>query len=470
MKTQKITLSLFRPWLICVAALTLNQAITVAAAGVDAAGVVKTSVAWSQIGAKAGADYHGEGLAVVPTPEGARLHCVFQRLEAEATPEGLWITSALTNAANDNFRVVAAQLGRHAAGTQWDVYLPQTGTVTVAGQMVCFARPGLAEEYSVSLDGVRQDFVVSARPAGSGELAVRLAVSGAKVDPVIQGAQLVLNGSGRKIAYSRLRATDAIGKELPARIEVSDKSESGLAVIVDDAEAVYPLRIDPTFSDANWTSMNPSIPGTDGPVYAAVVDGSGNLYIGGSFTVVGGIVANGVAKWDGTNWSALGSGINSYVSALAFSGSILYAGGGFTTAGGGAANYIAKWDGTNWSALGSGMNRGVSALAVSGSNLYAGGGFTTAGGGAANYIAKWDGRAWSALSWTNPFGGMPETPALAVSGTNVYAAAHGGGATSWPPGPDYIYIQKWDGNGWSLLGSQFLTRPGRAVSASGFGY
>ena len=56
------------------------------------------------------------------------------------------------------------------------------------------------------------------------------------------------------------------------------------------------------------------------------------------------------------------------------SGSDLYAGGGFTTAGGIAANYIAKWNGSSWSALGSGMNGDcVYALAVSGSDLYAGG-------------------------------------------------------------------------------------------------
>ena len=38
------------------------------------------------------------------------------------------------------------------------------------------------------------------------------------------------------------------------------------------------------------------------------------------------------------------------------SGTNLYAGGGFTTAGGVPANYIAKWDGSAWSALGSGMD------------------------------------------------------------------------------------------------------------------
>src|SRR5439155_26291772 len=113
--------------------------------------------------------------------------------------------------------------------------------------------------------------------------------------------------SGRKVAYSRLRVTDATGKELSARMEViKSNSESrkqkaemaALVVLVNDAEAVYPVRIDPTFSDANWISMG-GIPGADDQVYAAVVDGSGNLFIGGSFTVVGDVIANHIAKWNG---------------------------------------------------------------------------------------------------------------------------------------------------------------------------
>ena len=47
--------------------------------------------------------------------------------------------------------------------------------------------------------------------------------------------------------------------------------------------------------------------------------------------------------------------------------------------GGSSANYVAKWNGSAWSALGSGMNPYVNALAVSGSDLYAGGAFTQGG-------------------------------------------------------------------------------------------
>ncbi len=492
----------------------------------------KTSQAipWSQIGANAGADYQGDGLAVTPTTGGARLRCVFQRLEGEATREGLWLTSTVSNAVNDRFRVTAAEVGRvtpcapftspvtdgaHGV-TRPTMPLPNHGNVSIAGQTVRFTRPGLVEEYTVSVDGVRQDFVVLEKPAGAGELRVGLGVAGARVEPSAHGAILVLPQSGRRIAYSRLKVTDAMGKELPARMEVgragsplpADDGAHGvthptLAVLVKDADAIYPVRIDPTFSDANWISMG-GIPGANGGVSAAVVDGSGNLYIGGSFTVVGDVIANYIAKWNGSSWSPLGSGVNGSVFALAVSGSDLYAvgyftmagtnatksiakwdgsswsalgpgvgteyfhsvralvvsgsdlyvGGGFTTAGGNAATNIAKWDGSSWSALGSGMNHGVYALAVSGSDLYAGGDFTRAGRSPANLIAKWDGSSWSPLgSGISAPLGFPyyggEVSALAVSGNDLYA----GGYFTMAGGSPANHIAKWNGSSWSALGS-----------------
>ena len=519
------------------------------------------AIPWNQIGAKAGADYQGDGLAVTPAGSGARLHCVFQRLDGEATPEGLWLTSTVTNTVSDRFRVTAMAVGRKADDATFNFQatpdavrlgtapapgaavdalvrpcrpgaltgrleragasmqslflpalaptgeprsqdsasgspLPAAGEVSVCGQTVRFSRPGLTEEYSVSLDGVRQDFIVEQAPPRppAGELVVKLAVSGAQVEAAADGARLVLDNSGRKMAYSRLRVTDATGKELPARMEVASDSDvaasrqsaaavenkdggglptrryTRLAVVVNDADAVYPVRIDPTFSDANWVSMG-GLPGANGQVNAAVIDGSGNLYIGGNFTIVGNAIATNIAQWNGSSWSALGSGMDGDVFALAVSGSTLYAGGDFTTAGGSAANYIAQWNGSSWSALGSGVDshcacaggvgrhvvcgrlfhdggrqrgqlhramereqlvgarfgdgRPRGALAVSGGTLYAGGYFTTAGGSAANYIAQWNGSSWSALG----SGMNGAVDALAVSGEHVVCGRrfHDGG-------------------------------------------
>jgi hypothetical protein len=50
---------------------------------------VSTPIPLSELGAKAGVQYQGDGLSVAPTPEGARLRCVFQKLEGQVTPEGL---------------------------------------------------------------------------------------------------------------------------------------------------------------------------------------------------------------------------------------------------------------------------------------------------------------------------------------------------------------------------------------------
>ena len=176
-----------------------------------------------------------------------------------------------------------------------------------------------------------------------------------------------------------------------------------------------------------------------------------SLYAGGSFIAADGVVANGVARWDGatSSWHALGSGIGgtkagiyalacgagrlalrrrllhhgwwsgsqqycplgrydvaspwgSGMEGCAFDACVLalalgpdgslYAGGYFTTAGGVATNKIARWDGTTWHPLGSGMNEFVNSLAPGpDGSLYAGGQFTYAGEVVAQKIARWDG-------------------------------------------------------------------------------
>src|SRR2546428_7716061 len=97
-KLKLVQARMFR--MVCAVALGMGSSCSLAAAAADPADTApaKTSIPWSQIGAKAGAEYQGEGLAVMPTGTGARLRCVFQRLEGEATSEGLWLTSTVTNA------------------------------------------------------------------------------------------------------------------------------------------------------------------------------------------------------------------------------------------------------------------------------------------------------------------------------------------------------------------------------------
>src|SRR6266849_5945865 len=100
---MKTKLKLVPARMFCAVALGTGSVFSLAAAAEDSTdpAPAKTSISWSQIGAKAGADYQGDGLGVDPTAGGARLRCIFQRLEGEATREGLWLTSTDTNGVNE---------------------------------------------------------------------------------------------------------------------------------------------------------------------------------------------------------------------------------------------------------------------------------------------------------------------------------------------------------------------------------
>ena len=202
---------------------------------------------------------------------------------------------------------------------------------------------------------------------------------------------------------------------------------------------------------ANWSAFGSGIEFTE---VIAIAISEGNLYVGGRFNMAGGVSANNIAKWDGTSWSNLGNGLTgcsntpcqTRVNAIAVSGSDVYVGGSFRMAGGVSASAIAKWNGSRWSALGTGISGQVNALALSGSNLYVGGFFNlAAGGGVASNIAVWDGANWSALG----SGVSGAVFALATSGSDLYV----GGGFMRAGGRDASNIAVWDGTRWSAPGS-----------------
>ena len=221
-----------------------------------------------------------------------------------------------------------------------------------------------------------------------------------------------------------------------------------------DARSVAVYNI----STGLWSSLGIGIPGA---VYAFAFIGT-DVYIGGNFLDVGGVTAaDNIVKWSGSAFSVLGAGLNDIVYALAVSGTDIIAGGAFTDAGSvAAADKIAKWNGSAWSALGAGLNNTVYALAVSGTDIIAGGAFTDAGSvAAADKIAKWNGSAWSALG-----AGLNDTVfAIAVSGTTIIA---GGAFTDAGSVAAADKIASWNGSAWSALGAG-LNNDVRAVVISG---
>src|SRR6188472_3490419 len=71
-----------------------------------------TIIPIEKLGAVASKQYQGDGLSIIPTPDGARLRCAFQRLEGLATHEGLWLSSTADNSSGERFRVMAVAVGR----------------------------------------------------------------------------------------------------------------------------------------------------------------------------------------------------------------------------------------------------------------------------------------------------------------------------------------------------------------------
>ncbi len=265
----------------------------------------------------------------------------------------------------------------------------------------------------------------------------------------------------RVTAIATIAGRTCTGSAMPR----SEARPGGLTVgtiVVAPSDACDPQWL-PTFGDP---------PGVNSTVAALAVfdDGSGAgpaLYVGGNFTIAGNTSTKGVARWDGVRWSEVGGGIDgpSYPSVLALlvfddgsgGGPALYAAGKFQTAGGVAASNIAKWDGSSWSPLGSGVGGSVFALAAHSDRqgvppvLYAAGTFTSAGGASANSIARWDGVAWSEVGggvngWATSLAEFAPNPlshpALVVGGLFTMAG-------STPADR----IASWDGSTWSPLGT-----------------
>lgn len=191
-----------------------------------------------------------------------------------------------------------------------------------------------------------------------------------------------------------------------------------------------------------WTSIATA---SDGPVRALrrMTTAAGErLYAGGDFTALAGVAASRIAVWDGAAWAALGSGLVTNIgtpptvtSLLVHddgSGMALYAGGFFYYAGGTLARGIARWNGSTWSAVSSNTSAPIHAMTVhddgSGPALYAYGTFT----GMGTVLARWNGTTWSAVPSVTPMEMLSSVQDS--SGATLYAWSLNTGLYRWRQG------------------------------------
>lgn len=193
---------------------------------------------------------------------------------------------------------------------------------------------------------------------------------------------------------------------------------------------------------AQWTPIGSSF---DGEVLTIAVRGT-EIFAGGEFSHSGNLVVNRIARWDGSRWGSMGGASDAVRSIVVWKNEAYAAGGSHLN--NVLVNGVGRWDGTTWHSLGGGVSGDMSSvftLAAGEDALYAGGRFLAAGGVTVNRIAKWDGTSWSALG-----PGLSQHPfTIAVDGELVYAA----GVFNVAGGVTVNGVAMWDGTEWHALGS-----------------
>ena len=197
-------------------------------------------------------------------------------------------------------------------------------------------------------------------------------------------------------------------------------------------------------SDGSVTSWNPNVVSSsgrdEGVKSLAVVDNT--LYVGGSFSSVGGLARNDIAaikisdgsvtSWNPGKGNSFGSGSRISVNSIAISGSTVYVGGDFSRMGVNESprvNLAAvnMSDGTVTSfrsLLDASSFYSVRSLALAGDTLYVGGFFNSIGNKPRNGLAAINTSDGSVTSW-NPTQKPSDVHVFAVEGETVYFGGEG---------------------------------------------
>lgn len=172
---------------------------------------------------------------------------------------------------------------------------------------------------------------------------------------------------------------------------------------------------------------------------------NGNLYVAGSFDSIGNTPANNIARWNGSTWSAVGSGVGMNSSDIVYSLCVynndLYAAGNFGS--------IERWNGSSWSSIGTSPGSLVRGMGTWNGSLYIGGFFTAVSGVGAVNIAAWNGFNWNNAGDV----GIASDPAEGLSVLLSYNGfLYAGGHFSEAGGVSANNIARYDGT-WYALGN-----------------
>jgi uncharacterized repeat protein (TIGR01451 family) len=227
------------------------------------------------------------------------------------------------------------------------------------GNQVQYQRGPLTEWYLPSTLGIEQGFTLTTSPKGSDKLVLRLRLTGNLQGTAAsdgRGASF-RTPDGRTVHYDSLRAYDANGRELDAKMLIN---AGQILIQVDDANAKYPITIDPLIYLEDQVITSDAAANDEFGISVAV---SGDTAIIGAYNKTIGSNSNQGAAYvftrSGTTWSQQqeltasdGAANDEFGNSVAVSGDTAVIGASTKTVGSNGwqgAAYVFTRSGTIWS-------------------------------------------------------------------------------------------------------------------------
>lgn len=179
----------------------------------------------------------------------------------------------------------------------------QPARIRLENNRISYIRADLEEWYINTPKGIEQGFTLIKPPGHPGRkpLLLQLAVGG-DLQPRMAGDGrniMFYNNQGKRVlTYSKLKVIDALGKHLPARMSVAANSDQasdrGILIAVNDAQATYPVVVDPVLEAPKLTADDGVADGRFGHSIAV----SGNTVAVGAYYDDGGSLSGAVYIFD----------------------------------------------------------------------------------------------------------------------------------------------------------------------------
>jgi len=209
-------------------------------------------------------------------PDSYHLHAGASGYQAQNAAHNLATTfdaaGPLIEIAGETWGLALTGLGRDGE------IAPVPGAAPVAnGPRLEYHRGSLIEWYLNTTWGLEQGFTIHASPQrGEGKLVLAMTARGSlRATPDGDTSLRLTDAEGQTVGrYTGLHVCDAAGHELPARLIARD---ARIAIHIDDADAAYPITVDPWIQAAKLTA-------TDGEAYDALGEA---VAIDGDTVVVG---------------------------------------------------------------------------------------------------------------------------------------------------------------------------------------